>query len=284
MRGIILAGGTGTRLRPVTNVVSKQLLPVYDKPMIHYPLSVLMTAGIRDILLISTPHHLDAYTTLLGDGTDLGIHLHYRAQDHPRGLAHALILGRDFIGDDQIALILGDNIFHTPHLADLLQHERRRLNGCTLFGYPVPDPHRYGIATLDARGHLTRIDEKPAHPTSNLAVTGLYLYDNEAVAMAHDLTPSPRGELEITDLNRAFTATGRARLVPLGPDATWFDTGTHDSLLHAAAFVRDHQHRHGHPLGDIQHTAHRMGYIDDTQLAELTRTTPTDRHLTAPHP
>ena len=266
MRGIILAGGSGTRLRPITTVSSKQLLPVYDKPMVYYPLSVLMLAGIRDILLISNPEHLDTYEQLLGDGSRLGLRIEYAAQDRPRGLADALRVGREFIGDEQIALILGDNIFYGHALAELLGRERDRLEGCTLFGYPVADPERYGVAVTDDDGRIVELEEKPAAPRSNLAVTGLYLYDNEAVEIATRLRPSARGELEITDLNKEFMAQGRARLVNLGRGSAWFDTGTHESLLDAAMFVQILEKRQGIRLACIEEVAYRMGFIDAERL------------------
>lgn len=266
MRGIILAGGSGTRLRPITTVSSKQLLPVYDKPMVYYPLSVLMLAGIREILLISNPEHLNTYEQLLGDGSRLGLRIEYAAQDRPRGLADALRVGREFIGDEQIALILGDNIFYGHALAELLGRERDRLEGCTLFGYPVADPERYGVAVTDDDGRIVELEEKPAAPRSNLAVTGLYLYDNEAVEIATRLRPSARGELEITDLNKEFMARGRARLVNLGRGSAWFDTGTHESLLDAAMFVQILEKRQGIRLACIEEVAYRMGFIDAERL------------------
>ncbi|MFD9216443.1 sugar nucleotidyltransferase [Streptomyces sp. NPDC059544] len=265
MRGIILAGGSGSRLSPVTRAVSKQLLPVYDKPMVYYPLSVLMQAGIRDILIISNPHHLDAYRRLLGTGADLGLRLEYAAQPEPRGLAEALLIGAEFIGDEQVALILGDNVLHRPGLGALLHEERGRLAGCTLFGCTVPDPHRFGVAELDPSGRILSLEEKPDNPRSNLAVVGLYLYDNEAVARAAELKPSDRGELEITDLNRTFVETGKARLVPLGSEAIWFDTGTHDSLLQASVFVRA-QERLGRPVGRLEDIARDMGFLADRRV------------------
>ncbi|MEU9478114.1 glucose-1-phosphate thymidylyltransferase RfbA [Streptomyces sp. NPDC048191] len=269
MRGIILAGGTGSRLRPITAVSSKQLLPVYDKPMVYYPLSVLMLAGIREILVISNPEYLDDFRQLLGDGSQLGIDIGYAPQDRPRGLADALRVGRDFIGDEQVALILGDNIFYGHALTEILRRERERLDGCTLFGYPVSDPERYGVATVDDAGRITSLEEKPARPRSNLAVTGLYLYDNEAVELAAELKPSERGELEITDLNRAFVEQGRARLVDLGRGSAWFDTGTHDSLMDASLFVQILAKRQGIRLACVEEVAFRMGFIDAGQLAVL---------------
>ncbi|WP_336053815.1 sugar nucleotidyltransferase [Streptomyces sp. CA2R101] len=261
MRGIILAGGAGTRLRPVTSAVSKQLLPVYDKPMVYYPLSVLMAAGIREILVISNPEHLQAYRRLLDTGAELGLDLSYLPQDRPRGLADALIIAREYIGDEQVALILGDNIFYAPQLPELLRAERERLSGCTLFGYPVPDPQRFGVAELDTAGRVVSLEEKPQAPRSKLAVVGLYFYDNVAVARAAELTPSARGELEITDLNRTFVDRGEARLVRLGEDCVWFDTGTHDSLLSASVFVRDMWRREGRRIAQLDEIARDAGFL-----------------------
>ncbi|MEU8838426.1 glucose-1-phosphate thymidylyltransferase RfbA [Streptomyces roseus] len=269
MRGIILAGGSGTRLRPLTSVHSKQLLPVYDKPMIYYPLSVLMQTGIREILIISTPEHLDAYRSLLGDGGRLGIRLEYAVQDQPKGLAEALLIGREFVGDEQVCLILGDNIFYGHGLPDMLRAEAARLDGCTLFGYPVSDPERYGVATVDGDGTILTLEEKPTAPRSNLAVTGLYLYDNDALDLAARLEPSARQELEITDLNLRYVEQGRARLVNLGRGSAWFDTGTHDSLLEAATFVQVLEKRQGIRISCLEEVAYRMGYIDAEQLAAL---------------
>ncbi|MFJ8436014.1 glucose-1-phosphate thymidylyltransferase RfbA [Kitasatospora sp. NPDC094019] len=267
MRGIILAGGSGTRLRPLTNVHSKQLLPVYDKPMIYYPLSVLMHAGIREILVISTPHHLRVYRELLGDGRDLGIDLHYAVQEHPGGLAQALLIGREFVGTEDLCLVLGDNIFYGNELPSMLRREVERLDGCTLFGYPVSDPERYGVAETDEHGAIVGLEEKPARPRSNLAVTGLYMYRNEALDRAARLTPSARGELEITDLNLTYVRENRARLVNLGRGAAWFDTGTHDSLLEASTFVQILEKRQGIRISCVEEVAYRMGFIDREQLA-----------------
>ncbi|MFH9065066.1 glucose-1-phosphate thymidylyltransferase RfbA [Streptomyces coeruleorubidus] len=271
MRGIILAGGSGTRLRPITGVTSKQLLPVYNKPMIYYPLSVLMHAGIREILIISNPRFLDTYRELLGDGRWLGLEFSYAGQPHPAGIADALRIGRDFAGQEDIGLILGDNIFYSTGLPSLLRSERDRLAGCTLFGYPVTDPERYGIAELDEDGAIRALTEKPEKPASNLAVTGLYFYDNEALSLVSRLTPSSRGELEITDLNRLYVEQGRARLVNLGRGSAWFDTGTHDSLLDAATFVQLIEKRQGIRISCIEEIAYRMGFIDAEQLHRIGR-------------
>jgi glucose-1-phosphate thymidylyltransferase len=269
VKGIVLAGGAGTRLHPVTRAVSKQLLPVYDKPMVYYPLSVLLLAGIREILVISTPHDLPSFRRLLGDGRDLGIDLRYAEQPEPNGLAEAFLIGRQFIGDDDVCLVLGDNIFHGHGLATVLQHEAAALDGCTLFGYPVEDPERYGVVEVDADGRVLSIEEKPARPRSHIAVTGLYFYDNEVVSIAAGLTPSARGELEITDVNEAYLRQGRAKLVNLGRGMAWLDTGTHDSLLDASTFVQVLERRQGMQIACLEEIAFRMGWIDAEQLAAL---------------
>ncbi len=269
MRGIILAGGAGTRLHPATQVVSKQLLPVYDKPMVYYPLSVLMLAGIREVLVISTPVDLPLFERLLGDGSDLGMTFAYAEQPEPRGLAEAFIIGADFVGDDDACLVLGDNLFYGHGFSQLLQQEVADLDGCTLFGYPVADPERYGVAEVDGDGRVASIEEKPAQPRSNLAITGLYLYDNQVVDIAKGLAPSARGELEITDVNNRYLAQGRARCVNLGRGMAWLDTGTHDSLLEAGQFVQVLEHRQGVRIACIEEVAYRMGYIDHGQLAAL---------------
>lgn len=271
MKGIILAGGSGTRLMPLTTTTSKQLLPVYNKPLVYYPLSVLMLAGIRDILLISTPDQLPGFRNLLGDGSGLGLRLHYAPQPTPRGLADALIIGREFVGGAQVCLILGDNIFYGHELPMILREEIAKLDGCTVFGYPVADPERYGVAVLDSAKRLIGLEEKPTRPHSNLAITGLYFYDNEALRYAAELTPSARGELEITDLNRRFLAEGRARLVYLGRGTAWLDTGTPDSLLEAGLFVQMLEKRQGVQIACLEEVAYRMGYIGARGLEELIR-------------
>ncbi|MFE0690940.1 glucose-1-phosphate thymidylyltransferase RfbA [Streptomyces sp. JH002] len=261
MKGIILAGGHGTRVHPVTLGVSKQLLPVYDKPMIYYPLSVLMLAGITDIQIISAPDHLPAFRRLLGDGSPLGIRLSYARQDTPRGLADAFLISADHIGDDSVALALGDNVFHGAGFAGVLQEATRQVKGCVLFGHPVRDPERYGVGEVDEHGNLVAIEEKPASPRTNLAITGLYLYDNDVVEIARGLTPSARGELEITDVNRVYLERGTARLIPLGRGFAWLDTGTHDALMEAGQYVQVLQRRQGVRIACLEEIAWRMGYI-----------------------
>ncbi len=269
MKGIILAGGSGTRLHPVTRGVSKQLLPVYDKPMIYYPLAVLMLAGIRDVLVISTPHDLPLFERLLGDGSELGMSFSYAVQAEPNGIAQAFLIGAGHIGGEPVALILGDNLFHGHGLQDLLAEASSLERGCVLFGYTVKDPERYGVAEIDASGRILSVEEKPPAPRSNLAVTGLYFYDSEVVDIARSLRPSARGELEITDLNNRYVERGTARLLVLGRGMAWLDTGTHDSLLEAATFVQVLEHRQGEQIACIEEIAWRMGYIDTAQLARL---------------
>lgn len=261
MKGIILAGGSGTRLHPATLAVNKQLLPVYDKPMIYYPLSVLMLAGIRDILIISSPEYLDNYRRLFGDGSAFGLSVSYAEQPRPEGLAQAFTIGADFIGDDNVALVLGDNIFFGAHLTDLLASAVARKNGATVFSYQVEDPERYGVVELGAGGRALSLEEKPAQPKSNLAVTGLYFYDNRVVDYARDLKPSARGELEITDLNRLYMEAGDLYLEQMGRGYAWLDTGTHDSLLEAGEFVRTIQHRQGIQIACLEEIALHQGWI-----------------------
>lgn len=258
----MLAGGAGTRLHPITQAVCKQLLPVYDKPMVYYPLSVLMLAGIRQILIISTPSDLPLFRRLLGDGSALGLRLSYAEQAQPNGLAEAFVIGADFIGDDPVALVLGDNIFYGPGFSRQLQQCVTSFDGCVLFGYPVKDPQRYGVGEVDAAGKLISIEEKPAAPRSNKAITGLYFYNNDVVKVARSLTPSARGELEITDVNVHYLRRGRATLIDLGRGFAWLDTGTHESLLEAGQFVQVLEHRQGVRIACLEEIALRMGFID----------------------
>ncbi|ALG09335.1 glucose-1-phosphate thymidylyltransferase RfbA [Kibdelosporangium phytohabitans] len=262
MKGIILAGGSGTRLHPITVAVSKQLLPVNDKPMIYYPLSVLMLAGIRDILIISTERDLPQFERLFGDGSGLGLNLSYAVQRQPNGLPEAFLIGADHIGTDSVALVLGDNIFHGPRFSDVLAGSIRDLDGCVLFGYPVHDPERYGVGETDATGRLVSIEEKPARPRSNRAITGLYFYDNDVVDIAKNLHPSARGELEISDVNQHYLERGKAKLVDLGRGFAWLDTGTPDSLLLAGQYVQTLEHRQGVRIACVEEVALRMGFID----------------------
>jgi glucose-1-phosphate thymidylyltransferase len=269
MKGIVLAGGSGTRLHPITRAVSKQLLPVYDKPMIYYPLSVLMLAGITDILIITTPHDQEQFIRLLGDGSDLGIRLSYAVQPEPAGLAQAFLIGREHVGSDTVALVLGDNIFYGHLLGRTLTDAAQLTLGCRLFGYQVSDPQRYGVAEADADGRLISIEEKPAVPKSNLAVTGLYFYDNTVLDAAAQLRPSARGELEITDLNNLYVAKGTAELIDLGRGTAWLDTGTHDSLLEAGQFVQVLEHRQGVRIACLEEIALARGFIDAHQALAL---------------
>jgi glucose-1-phosphate thymidylyltransferase len=260
-------------LHPITRAVSKQLLPVYDKPMIYHPLSTLMLAGIREILLISTPDDLPSFQRLFGDGSDLGLCMSYAEQPEPNGLAEAFLIGADHVGDDPVALVLGDNIFHGPGFSALLQRSiaavENGTDGCVLFGYPVKDPQRYGVGEAAADGRLVSIEEKPTRPRSNRAITGLYLYDNTVVEIACGLTPSARGELEITDVNKAYLAQGRARLVDLGRGFAWLDTGTHESLLQAGQYVQVLENRQGIRIACVEEVALRMGFIDAEACLEL---------------
>ncbi|MET8006965.1 glucose-1-phosphate thymidylyltransferase RfbA [Nonomuraea glycinis] len=262
MKGILLAGGRGTRLLPATLAVSKQLLPVNDKPLIYFPLSVLMLAGIRDILLITTPEDLPQIRRLLGDGSRLGLRLDYAEQAEPNGVAEALVIGADHIGGDPVALILGDNVFHGYSFQERLRQECDAVDGCVLFGYPVRDPHRYGIAETDAGGRLLSIEEKPRTPRANRAIVGLYLYDPDVVDIVKNITPSARGELEITDVNRAYLERGRARVVDLGRGFAWLDAGTPESLLQASQYVQLLEQRQGVRIACLEEIALRMGYID----------------------
>ena len=262
MKGVILAGGSGTRLFPLTVSISKQLLPVYDKPMIYYPLSTLMLAGIRDIMIITSPQDADQFQRLLADGRHLGIRISYGVQDAPHGIAEAFLIGRDFIGGDPVALILGDNIFYGHGLAELLVSARTRTMGATVFAYKVADPERYGVVTLDDGGRAIAIEEKPAHPASPFAVTGLYFYDNRVLEIARQLSPSGRGELEITDVNKRYLNEGNLHVEVMGRGFAWFDTGTHDSLLQAGQYVEILERRQGQKICCPEEIAYSLGFID----------------------
>jgi glucose-1-phosphate thymidylyltransferase len=271
MKGILLAGGSGSRLHPITRGVSTQLLPVYDKPMVYYPLSTLMLAGIRDVLVISTPEDLPGFERLLGDGVQLGMSIQYAAQPRPEGIAQAFLIGRDFIGGDGVALALGDNIFHGHGLGDRLESAAQQRSGATVFGYWVSDPERYGVVEFDAQGRVLTIEEKPKKPRSHYAVVGLYFYDNQIVDIAGALGPSPRGELEITDVNLAYLEHGQLRVELLGRGIAWLDTGTHESLLQASEYVHTVQERQGLMISSIEEMAFRQGWISREQLAKLGR-------------
>ncbi len=271
MKGIILAGGSGTRLYPLTRVISKQLIPVYDKPMIYYPLSVLMLAGIRDILIISTPHDLPRFSELFGNGRKLGLHISYAEQPRPEGLAQAFLIGRDFIGDDSVCLVLGDNIFFGHGFAEIVQRCSRLQQGGIIFGYLVRDPERYGVVEFDANQQVIGIEEKPEHPKSRYAVPGLYFYDNQVVDIAASIKPSPRGELEITDINKYYLERGQLTVELLGRGFCWLDTGTHESLQQAASYVQAVQERQGLKIACLEEIAYRLGYIDREEVERLAR-------------
>lgn len=271
MKGIILAGGAGTRLHPVTKTISKQILPVYDKPMIYYPLSVLMLAGIREIMVISTPRDIEIFKELLGDGSDIGLSFSYAVQPEPEGLAQAFIIGEEFIGSDSVCMILGDNIFYGHGLADILADTARLDAGACVFGYYVNDPERYGVVEFDAEGRVISLEEKPARPKSNYAVTGLYFYDNTVSEKAKKLKPSERGELEITDLNRLFLDDDKLKVKLMGRGMAWLDTGTHESMLQASNFVATLEQRQGLKASCIEEIAYKKGFIDKKQLLALAK-------------
>ena len=269
MKGIILAGGSGTRLYPLTKAISKQIMPIYDKPMIYYPLSTLMLAGIREILIISTPRDLPTFEELLGDGSQLGLEMHYAVQEYPRGLAEAFIIGADFIGDDSVAMVLGDNIFYGQSFSKVLKEAASRDKGATIFGYYVKDPSEYGVVEFDADGMAISIEEKPKYPKSNYAVPGLYFYDNDVVQIAKNVKPSARGEIEITSINNEYLRRGDLHVETLGRGFAWLDTGSHDNLLEAANFVATFQKRQGMYVSCIEEIAFRRGFINRDQLLAL---------------
>jgi glucose-1-phosphate thymidylyltransferase len=274
MKGILLAGGAGTRLHPLTIAISKQLLPVYDKPMIYYPMSVLMLAGIREILIISTPTDLPLFERLFGDGSQLGLRLEYRIQESPRGLADAFVVGRTFVGSDRVALALGDNVFYGQGFQKLLQNAVEQVDGATVFAYPVSDPHRYGVVTFDANGKAIDIEEKPKHPKSRYAIPGLYFYDNQVLDIAANLKPSPRGEIEITDVNRHYMNAGQLHVQPLSRGFAWLDTGTHEALLQAGNFVQTLEQRQGLRIACLEEIAFLKQFISREQLSAIADRSP----------
>jgi glucose-1-phosphate thymidylyltransferase len=271
LKGIILAGGSGSRLHPLTRAVSKQLVPVYNKPMVYYPLSTLMLSGIRRVLVITTPHEQDAFTRLLGDGSEIGLQIEYAAQPKPEGLAQAFVIGREFVGDDPVTLALGDNIFYGAHFSDYLRAAAAREVGATVFGYQVRDPERYGVVEFGADGRAVSLEEKPEHPKSSYAVTGLYFYDNQVVDIAAHLKPSARGELEITDVNRTYLERGQLQVEKLPRGIAWLDTGTHDSLMQASNYIHAVEERQGLMVACLEEIAFRMGYITEAELTRLAR-------------
>ncbi|MDY0350031.1 MAG: glucose-1-phosphate thymidylyltransferase RfbA [Desulfobulbaceae bacterium] len=271
MKGIVLAGGSGTRLYPLTRAISKQLIPVYDKPMIYYPISALMLAGIRDILIISTPYDLPRFSELFGNGSHLGLHVSYAEQPHPEGLAQAFLIGKDFIGRENVCLVLGDNIFFGHGFGEIVQRCSRLEKGGIIFGYPVKDPHRYGVVEFDRDNNVIGIEEKPLKPKSRYVVPGLYFYDNEVVAIAESIQPSPRGELEITDINNTYLKQGKLKVELLGRGFCWLDTGTHESLQQASSYVQAVQERQGLKIACLEEIAYRLGYIGTDQVERLAR-------------
>jgi glucose-1-phosphate thymidylyltransferase len=271
MKGIILAGGSGTRLHPLTRAISKQLLPIYNKPMVYYPLSTLMLSGIRDILVITTPHDQEGFVRLLGDGADFGLRIEYKVQPNPDGLAQAFIIGRHFVGNDRVALALGDNIFYGAHFSDIVRAAAARDNGATVFGYQVRDPERYGVVEFDATGQAVSLEEKPVKPKSHYAVVGLYFYDNQVLDIAAALKPSHRGELEITDVNREYLHLGQLYVEKLPRGVAWLDTGTHEALIQASNYVQALEERQGLMVACPEEIAYRMGYITATDLDRLAK-------------